>query len=174
MTGRTHLALGILVGLAASHYFGATPENTLAITVAAAIGSLLPDIDHPQSIISGYIPGSGIVLNGILGVRHRGITHSLLFIVLFNFGVAAWLIVYKTPIAFSPIWLGFSLGMTSHLIADMLTPQGIPLLYPLRGNFKLAPGIILSIGHGLIESVVFVAAAAGIVYLLVLHGQRFV
>ncbi len=169
MTGRTHLATGIAGGLALAYLAGGMPHQQLLIVAMTMVGSLLPDVDHPQSILSGYIPGSGIILNGIMGIRHRGFTHSLLFVGLF-------VTIPHIMANFAPIpdqLIAICAGMLIHFAGDMLTPQGVPLLYPLKANWKLAPGVLLSIGHGLIESLVFVTAAGGIVYLLVLHVQRY-
>lgn len=164
MTGRTHLTLGIASGLLIAAHFH---TDTVLTVAAGALGALLPDIDHPQSIISGWIPGSGIV--GLLGVRHRGFTHSLVFILLI---LAGWFAASQRVFIPYVIVGAFCAGILTHFAGDMLTPQGIPLLYPHPAHWKLAPGIILRAGKfiGLIELAVWLAGLAGIalgVYALV-------
>lgn len=167
MTGRTHLTIGVAVGLAIAEYSGATPRDTVLLVLAAAVGSLLPDIDHRQSMLSGWIPGSGLV--GLF-VRHRGITHSILFCViaapLISFGLRS-----VTGAGLNPTTHGIALllGGISHLAADMLTPAGVPLLLPLSGrSFKLAPGFALRILKWTeLESVVWLGALAVIGIILV-------
>lgn len=165
MTGRTHLTIGIATGLALASGLDAAPRDMGIIVLIAIFGSLLPDADHPQSLISGWIPGMGAVS---LFFRHRGFTHSISFIftftVLLAFGFRAALGTdFPQHLAAALL-----LGMLSHLIADMLTPFGVPLLLPFSGRaFKLAPGIVLRLikWTGL-ESLVFVGSLAVIGYIL--------
>lgn len=157
MTGRTHLTLGAAAGLGIAAYLHFDPLWCLA---AGILGGLLPDVDHPQSMLSGWIPGSGLLLS--LGhVRHRGITHSILFMVLL---VAAWFAASQQITIPYPLVMAGLAGVATHLLSDMLTPQGIPLLYPLRFNFKAAPGFVLQVGKwfGVVELLVWLGAVAGI------------
>ena len=53
MMGKTHLAAGILAGeLTALAYYRASIIPALIVIGTATIGSLLPDIDHPGSLLS--------------------------------------------------------------------------------------------------------------------------
>jgi inner membrane protein len=156
MTGRTHLTIGIATGLALAQTLNLPPKESALIIAAAALGSLLPDIDHPQSMLSGWIPGAGLLS---IFARHRGITHSLLFCILLP--CVLWYALsaeVKLPIPY--IYpLGLVLGMCSHLLSDMLTPAGVPLLYPFRGMWKVLPGKLLSVTKWAgLEFVVWVAA----------------
>ncbi|NMB27491.1 MAG: metal-dependent hydrolase, partial [Tissierellia bacterium] len=47
MTGKTHVAIGIAAGLTIS--FGQRVENQLILVLASALGSLIPDLDHPKA-----------------------------------------------------------------------------------------------------------------------------
>jgi inner membrane protein len=169
MTGRTHATLGAAAGAIVAGTLGADPLYCL---LAGILGGLLPDIDHPQSILSGWIPGSGLLL--ALGrVRHRGFTHSILFAVLL---VAAWFAASQRIVIPYPLVVAGLAGVATHLVSDMLTPQGIPLLYPMRFNFKAAPGVFLHIGKwfGVVEFVVWLGALAGIAFgILLIAQQRF-
>ena len=164
MTGRTHLTLGAAAGLLIAAYTGANPG--LCFT-AGCLGGLLPDIDHPQSMLSGWIPGSGLL--GVFGVRHRSFTHSILFMVLL---VAGWFALTTRVAVPYPLPVSFLAGVASHIVSDMLTPQGVRLLYPLRANWKAAPGFILQVGKrfAVVELAVWLAGLAGIagaLYLIV-------
>lgn len=50
MTGKTHITVGIAAGLTLAA--GYSLESGLILTAASAIGSLIPDIDHPRSKIN--------------------------------------------------------------------------------------------------------------------------
>ena len=156
MTGRTHLTLGIAAGLLVAAHLHTNP---LLSAAAGALGGLLPDIDHPQSMLSGYVPGSGLL--GLFGVRHRGFTHSVLFMVLL---VAAWFAASQRITVPYPVILAGLAGVATHITSDMLTPQGVQLLYPLRANWKAAPGFVLQVGKffGVVELIVWLAGLAGI------------
>ena len=81
--------------------------------MAALIGSLLPDIDHSNSIAGYLIPAH-------LFLSHGGATHTLLFNSMF-------LIAYC--ITGHPVWAGIGVGWLSHLIGDKLQGNNLKLLY---------------------------------------------
>jgi len=144
MTGRTHLLIGVASGIfGAAH---APTDNLLraAIVGAAVFAALLPDIDHPRAIISGYAPGVGQAAR--LFISHRGATHTILFAAL----CMGLLFAVHAPVS---IAAAAGAGILSHLVADMLTVQGVPLLMPLsRRAFKLLPYAILSMTSWIFES----------------------
>jgi membrane-bound metal-dependent hydrolase YbcI (DUF457 family) len=72
----------------------------------------------------------------MLITAHRGLTHSLLGLVGVTTG--CWLL---TAWAVGPaLTVGFGVGYASHLLADMLTPQGIRLASPLsQTSWHLLP-----------------------------------
>lgn len=102
----------------------------LAITV---IASLLPDIDHTQSILGKMFYPLAKYLDRKFG--HRTITHSLLFLIISCFIV--FLIDYHTKL--ESILLIFFFALLSHLLFDMMTVQGIPLFYPFKRNPCVIP-----------------------------------
>jgi inner membrane protein len=94
---------------------------TLAVAGGATMLwlSMLPDLDHRIPLIS-----------------HRGPTHSLAFALLVGAagGVAGLGLETAGVTAFPPAAAGFALGtlaVVAHLLADALTPAGVPLLWPL-------------------------------------------
>lgn len=69
------------------------------------------------------------------GFRPQGFTHSLLAV---GGGVA--LLQLKLPSDWlfpADVLQGMVLGYLSHIVADMLTPAGVPLLWPCRWRFRL-------------------------------------
>jgi inner membrane protein len=99
---------------------------------ATALGSLLPDIDHPNSYLGRRTWGWIIAYHDRQRVArkiHRKLTHSLLFVA----GVAVCTMGLGCPAA----TIAVSVGLTSHLIGDMMTPSGVPLLYPSKERYKL-------------------------------------
>jgi inner membrane protein len=157
MTGRTHLLVGIAIGLAVA---AAQTEIGLvsAAALAGGLGGLLPDIDHPRSLISGYVPGSGVLR---LAISHRGPTHTILFITLFT---ALWM---ASPIP-QTTTLAFAAGMTLHLLCDMATPAGVRLAWPLhRKSWRILPYEVLHMGSWLIEDLTVSVAVAGIMFAII-------
>lgn len=151
MTGKTHMIVGATAAVALS---GGIPFVSLPLAViCSVIGSLIPDIDHPNSLAStanpfmrivsfivrkAVIPAIAVVINSIAVVigragisikdartGHRGpITHSPL-------GALLWTLPVALVFGFSGIPTKFVfIGIMSHIIADMLNPQGSPFLYP--------------------------------------------
>lgn len=132
MTGRTHLLAGAAAGAAFLSLRGAgapDPGGAAAALGAACLGALLPDIDHPGSLLSRGAGPAGAVPG--LFLRHRGPTHSLAA-ALAAWAGASWLCAARgLPAAAA---LAALLGYLSHLLLDALTPGGVPLLWPLSGR----------------------------------------
>lgn len=114
---------------------------------AAALGALLPDIDHPSSWFGRRVRSVSVPLAMVFG--HRGITHSLLAVVGCLFGL---LILGRGAIA--PAVL---VGYLSHLLCDSLTKGGVPLLWPWRRPF--GPRLLRT--GGLAEFLIGALLAAG-------------
>jgi endonuclease I/membrane-bound metal-dependent hydrolase YbcI (DUF457 family) len=127
MTGPTHIAFANACLLAgAAFYNWEVPTGAL---VAASIGSLLPDLDTPKSLLGRFFWFIASPLEKAVG--HRGLTHSLLAIPLY--------LLLALPLWFlSPIW-AYALvgGALSHLAIDTLSKQGIKLLWPTPPRFVL-------------------------------------
>ncbi|WP_177221407.1 metal-dependent hydrolase [Neomoorella thermoacetica] len=167
MRGSTHL----FSGLAAASLL----STNLPGLGMAALGALLPDIDQPGSMISREVAGvpfggigRGIVGIAILGawhqtrlplllpvgiafvalafLHHRGITHSLSGLML------AWLAIKTLGWPQVPFLIGYGI----HLAEDLLTPSGIPLLYPWQERMRVP----LAQTGGLIDRTLGLAALA--------------
>ncbi|WP_158782904.1 metal-dependent hydrolase [Pantoea sp. BAV 3049] len=103
------------------------------IVPAALLTCLLPDIDHPKSTLGQRLKWLSQPIARAFG--HRGFTHSLLAViggvVLFQLKIPSeWVIP-------ADAFQGLVLGYLSHIAADMLTPAGVPLLWPCRWRFRL-------------------------------------
>jgi membrane-bound metal-dependent hydrolase YbcI (DUF457 family) len=93
----------------------------------------------------------GIVLTGLLD--HRGFTHSLLGI-----AAAVGLAEYFLPARWQCV--GFCYGL--HILADALTPAGVPLLWPLNKRFGFGLVRTGSTGYGLLSFAVWIMAIAAV------------
>ena len=89
MLGKTHLAFGLgltscgIYLLETFHQPLLSPQNLALFYSAVGIGTLLPDIDEPQSIIGKKTMGISNFIKFIFG--HRGFTHSLCFVLFFGY-----------------------------------------------------------------------------------------
>ncbi|WP_056938432.1 metal-dependent hydrolase [Ligilactobacillus hayakitensis] len=94
---------------------------------ALFIGSLLPDIDHPQSYLGRRHKIVSNVTNKAMG--HRGITHSLLGMGVVYIFLRLIQINYLAPsIRLAPFWILY--GYLMHLIEDGFSQRGVKWLWP--------------------------------------------
>jgi inner membrane protein len=162
MKGKTHAGVGIVTFLS---IYNSLPGKFNYIGIVVVIfASVLPDIDHPKSIINKYIlpfknkvtkitlymcigiivlwydylytkepiiRALGISLIIIAVSSHRnGLTHSLSGLIIFSF--IAGYIGNMYNIHYLVYY--FIIGYGMHLLCDMATNMGIPLLYPFRNK----------------------------------------
>jgi inner membrane protein len=165
MMGHTHALIGSGVGLLIAVATGASPEMAAALSGTGALVALLPDIDHPQSPIRRRM--------GILGsvfslVKHRGITHTLIAEVVVAIAALALL---PRPLAIAAVF-----GYASHILADMMTIRGVPVLWPLnKDELHILPKPIRITTNGLIEAGLALLLAAGQTYLVYrFYGNAFI
>jgi inner membrane protein len=138
----------------------------VSLTVFA---SLLPDIDHSRSVIGKIFLPVARWLDRRYG--HRTITHSLLFFVFSAMLVKAVEVLF----GLENLFLVYCFALSSHLIFDMLTRQGIPLLYPFYRNpcvIGSNPDLRLS-GKGSGELVVFSFFVVMLYFCFPLFNQGF-
>ncbi len=148
MTAQGHLLFSVTCTLIA-HKLQLTPalaDASLRQTIPAALASaLLPDLDHPKSVLGQRLPWISKPLSRLFG--HRGFTHSLLAV-----AAAVWGLNQSLPPDTLPMGVKDALivGYLSHLLGDWLTPAGIPLFWPIKRRYRL-PGWPLRSG-GAIET----------------------
>jgi inner membrane protein len=90
----------------------------LIVAAAIILGALINDIDHPSSFLGRYV----FFLN--VGSQHRNAwTHSPVAVIV----LALPILVYSKV-----FYIAFVLSSIGHIILDLLTPMGVPLLAPFR------------------------------------------
>jgi inner membrane protein len=133
------LAVGDHVLSAPVAPLGTDLPPALGSLAVVALGALLPDLDHPGALLARLRPAGtrgpwrhfrpllfpSVALREGLG--HRGALHSLL-----GLAVATALAEYLGTLG-GGAGLGWTLGWgyAAHLLADMATRRGVPLLWPL-------------------------------------------
>ena len=160
MTGKTHMVGGLMAGLTwcAVSPPKDIPEASIMLFGSIA-GSLLPDIDHPQSKIakSNILVGtlSRIVSAPEWG-HHRRFWHSIwafiifgicgfLLTTLFSQGVVFLLSQAGMKATFDVsqyavlVGMSFLFGSISHGVMDSLTIQGNQWIYPFKLQLRLLP-----------------------------------
>jgi inner membrane protein len=127
MMAGSHVAVGAAAWVLVAPHFGM--PGTAPLPLALAIGgALLPDIDHPRSWIGRRCGMVSRLLARV--VSHRGFTHSLLAVALCLYALQAD--------GVSRFWVApLLVGYLSHLAADLLTPAGLRLAWPLRQGFSV-------------------------------------
>lgn len=141
MMGKTHIIIGLSYGIPLLPIVNEqiTPTDWGLLMVGLTLGSLLPDIDHPQSVIARKAPLVGWIASKLTG--HRSFFHSIV-------GVAVWLVVLgilTTTLSGTLNVLGWNvekpliscaaglmIGYVLHIIADMFTLSGVKLFYPIK------------------------------------------
>ena len=140
MLAPTHTVFGLFLTLIILAAFGVQISLHWTIMIVAVIGAMIPDIDHPKSLIGKLFPFISIPLERKFG--HRTFTHSfagaLVFTVMFAvvaFGIK--LIPSQTPVSIGLVyrWIAaFGIGFVSHLCLDMFNKQGSQLMWPNTGR----------------------------------------
>ena len=147
MTGKTHdLAAITVLGIV----FLSNPQDPLRLStvivciMANLIGGIAPDIDQPTAPFWRNLPIGSIFGRtfGKLSGGHRFLTHSFFGAALIGFA-AHWLLVFFTPVMgridTGYVWWAFMIGLLSHLLMDMFTKEGVPLLLPIPYKFGFPP-----------------------------------
>lgn len=124
MLAGSHAALGLAAWAWAAPRLGLAAFDPASLALVVA-GSLLPDLDHPQSWVGRRVRVVSRPLAAVLG--HRGATHSLLAV------LGAALLLRSHGVGRAVSW-PLVVGYLSHLGADLLTPAGLRLAWPLRGS----------------------------------------
>jgi len=119
MMFRTHVLFGILCGLLALLFFD--PKMPWVFFGFFVVGAMMPDIDIPNSKVGRRHRVMSLFTNFVFG--HRGFIHTIY--------PALGLFVLFYVLGFGGLGFALFLGYFSHLILDMLTPDGIAFFYPL-------------------------------------------
>ncbi|OZI14460.1 hypothetical protein CE195_08555 [Sodalis-like symbiont of Philaenus spumarius] len=103
------------------------------IVAGGLLTCLLPDIDHPKSVLGQRLTWLSAPIARLCG--HRGFTHSLL-------AIMAGMLLFTLrlpPQSIIPLdaFHAMIIGSLSQITADILTPAGVPLLWPYRWRFRV-------------------------------------
>jgi inner membrane protein len=131
MLAPNHAVGGVVVTGFLSALCGENILHTKTNIFCVLFFALLPDIDNPKSPVSWLCRPLSIWTFRNYG--HRTITHSLTAL------VCVWFVTsvlgHFTPV--SAIVCGFA--YFSHLLLDMMTVQGVPLMYPFSRSPYVLP-----------------------------------
>lgn len=165
MRYQTHILTSVTAGVALVH--GTSIDPSVGFFVGLIAGSLLPDVDEPNSYIGKRTSvkvlnsrfGFSSMVKGIFG--HRGFTHSLLaalimFIPYFVFGSTTESIFVQN------ILFGLGFGYLFHILGDMLSKSGVPLFMPFTDQRIKIP---LYVTGKFSEKIIFVISSVLLVYL---------
>ncbi len=138
MNGTCHLAFGTAVAAATAVNLEAisntfpniaySSEMGTLLILGGIVGSLLPDIDAPQSYVGKLCsPVSRVFgrlrkMQGKEEWQHRGIMHDAAIY------IAGLLLSY---LYFSPL-IGLFIGCLTHIFLDMFNPMGVPFLFGVK------------------------------------------
>lgn len=119
-------------------------QTIIAAAVCITLGSLTPDLDSQENKLYTLVPFAQRLFAEV-GERafgkHRSISHSLIGVAIGWF-VSKWLI-FMIPVEngfnLQALWIAYMLSLISHLVADSVTKDGIPLLWPINFRFGFPP-----------------------------------
>jgi inner membrane protein len=175
MVGKTHVVFGLTTLAAANaaarfiqpHPVQEIPTGLVLCMCAVIIGALAPDLDTEEgSQLQFELGEAGLAITQWLqsfGVEHRGLTHyglSMLVIIAVS-ALIGW------GVGYGDVGLALGLGYLSHLVADSMTIDGIPLWAPFsEKRFHLLPKLLRVRSGGPVEPLVFILAAIPFVFLI--------
>ena len=156
MLYKTHITTSLCAGI------GLTMMTDISLTASfmggVLIGSLLPDIDEPNSYVGSRTKGLSHTVKLVFG--HRGFTHSLTCTAL------VFLLYLFFPNHF---FLGLTFGFLFHILGDMLSVSGVPLLLPFtKKRFRIP---LYQTGQ-VSEKIIFLLAFILFLYLLIANMER--
>lgn len=128
--------VGDPAGLVAIATTDAVGVHLVAAGLAAfafVVGSLLPDIDSPTSILGRLLPS--------LPLEHRGITHTIWAAGVLGLAwFATWAASGTWAIVAQAFLGGLFLGYVGHLVWDSFSRAGVAWLYPVTGYVTFSSG----------------------------------
>lgn len=104
------------------------------ICVGVLLGSVLPDIDHPNSFISKKAKITSFFTSKAF--KHRTLTHSLLVNIVFYTLSSLLICRFDLPLRhyLTRFLSGLEVGIVSHVLLDMLTIGGVAIFYPITNR----------------------------------------
>ena len=168
------LEIGRLALIAPEAPIGAGLPPVVSTLALVALGALVPDLDHPGAFLAQFRPAGrqgfgrffrpffapSVALRSALG--HRGALHSLVGAALICAGVE---LVARSG-GLSGVGAAVGWGYVTHLLADMATRRGVPLLWPLA-HWRFSVPRPLTVKTGSFGEALYLAAVSA---LAALHG----
>jgi inner membrane protein len=151
----SHVAVGVAAWTWTAPHLGLSSLNPEGL-VLAAVGALLPDIDHPGSWVGRRLSLISVPLAAMLG--HRGVTHSLVA-VLACMAFLRWEGLSNSVVA--PLVIGY----LSHLGADLLTTNGLRLAWPSSKRHSIGVCRTGSVTESVIVAGVVLAAGINMMHI---------
>lgn len=155
MTARTHdlIAFGALLTAAAYYPPAKLNVSTLiAVLISNTVGALIPDMDQATNRLWDLLPAGNLVGRVFrrLMLSHRTISHSILGGVILFFLANTFLPKILNPAYVNTTLVTASLmiGFVSHLVADSVTKEGIPLFFPIPFKIGFPPFAFLRLTTG--------------------------
>lgn len=125
MTYKTHLTTSLCVAIPV---LAVTHELSILALGGVAIGSLLPDIDTPNSYLGRRVKPISIAISAF--TEHRGIIHSLV----------PFAILIIAAICFKSLFIGaIAFGFLLHLVGDTFSVSGIKWMQPVNKKSLIMP-----------------------------------
>jgi len=155
MTSRTHDMIGFasLITVAANF----PPENlnvntAIASLIGCTIGSLIPDMDQATNRLWDLLPAGnflGRIFRNLM-LEHRTISHSILggYILYKILSFVILHLINPNYVDIELVTISIMVGFVAHVCADMLTKEGVPLLFPLPFKIGFPPIKALRITTG--------------------------
>ena len=128
MNGRAHL-IGGFISMVPAYLLN---DPGVLLIPGCILGSVLPDIDADYSTFNHWCPKVSKIYKLLPKnpwTKHRGALFHSVFTILVIF--VAFL--YWNP---SGLMSGLLWGVLSHHVLDLMTPQGLDYLYPIRRKKK--------------------------------------
>ena len=117
-----HLVVSLTAWYAYQSFTSMPEYNEMAIGLVA-LGTALPDIDHPNSTIGSKFKWLSWPIHLLFG--HRNITHSMLAVAMLY--CLTEYISFLFPLVF---------GYAMHLVGDWLTPAGVKIFWPYSKQYR--------------------------------------
>lgn len=129
MLAGSHIVFGTGSFLLVSPWVGFEGSEVFYFLPIAILGALLPDLDARRSALKFWWWVRWLTYPLQL-FGHRTWSHSLLMI-----AILIWPLSYLQGLE-KQLLLALIIGYASHIIADWMTHRGVPLLYPLKLQFR--------------------------------------
>lgn len=182
MTGKTHIAIGTAAAVTLSPLAGI--PATISLIAGAALGSLIPDIEHPKALINQkllliknkfYLMALSIslgifILSGGFGYPNQFMKVFSIFIILAGISnhrtfthsiLGLSIILYLSYLIYqfsnmNYFSIGIGIGAFFHILADLFTCHGTALFYPFSGKKVKMPITVTT--NGITDHILFVAS----------------